>query len=68
MNRGRIEEAEREIDPIGRPKVATSPDPRELPETEPPTNSIRRLVCGLWQICSRGWLDQASVGEDVNNP
>ena len=32
----RIEEAEGEGDPIGRPAVSTNPDPRELPD-EPPT-------------------------------
>ena len=34
---GRLEEAEEEDDPIGRPSVSTYPDPRELPETGPPT-------------------------------
>ena len=35
--REKLEEAEEEGDPIGRPAVSTNPDPRELPETEPPT-------------------------------
>ena len=37
MNWGKIEEAEGESNYIGRPTVSTNPDPRELPETEPPT-------------------------------
>jgi hypothetical protein len=32
----RTEEAEVEGNPIGRPVVSSHPDPRELPETEPP--------------------------------
>jgi hypothetical protein len=32
-----MEEAEEEGDTIGRPVVSTNPDPRELPDTEPPT-------------------------------
>jgi hypothetical protein len=65
--RGRIEEAEREIDPIGRPAVSTNPDPRELSDTEPPTRSIHRLVQGPWHICTRGLPGLASVGEDTLN-
>jgi hypothetical protein len=38
--RERIEEAEGEGDLIGRSAVSTNPDPRELPEIEPPTRSI----------------------------
>jgi hypothetical protein len=51
--RGRIEEAERGSDPIGRPAVPTNPDPREFPETEPPTRSIHRLPRGPWhtEVC-----------------
>lgn len=35
--RGRIEGAEGDGNPIGRPTVSTNLDPWELPETEPPT-------------------------------
>jgi hypothetical protein len=42
--RGRIEEAERESDLIGRPAVSTDADPRELPETDLLTKSIHGLV------------------------
>ena len=35
--RGRIEGGEWDANPIGRPKVSTNLDPRELPETELPT-------------------------------
>ena len=30
--------------PVGRPSVSTNPDPRELPETEPPARSMHGLV------------------------
>ena len=40
MNLGRTDEAEGEQDPIGKPAVSTKPDPRELPETEPPGRNI----------------------------
>ena len=33
------------VDLIERPTVATDPDPRELPETEPPTRSIHGRRC-----------------------
>ena len=47
--RGRLEGAERDDNPIGRPTVSTNLDPWELPETEPPTKEhtqagLRRLV------------------------
>ena len=35
--RGKIEGAEGDGNPIGRPTVSTNLDPWELPETEPPT-------------------------------
>jgi hypothetical protein len=35
--RGRIEGAEGDGNPIGRPTVSTNLDPRELSETKPPT-------------------------------
>ena len=40
-------------DPIGRSAVSTNQDPRELPETEPPTRSIHRLVQGtnIAEVC-----------------
>jgi hypothetical protein len=65
--RERIEEAEGESYPTGRPTVSTNLDPRELPETEAPTRSIQWLVWIPWHKCSRGLLGQASVG-DVLNP
>jgi hypothetical protein len=34
--KGSIEGAEGDVNPIGRPTVATNPDPSELPETKPP--------------------------------
>ena len=68
MNLGRTDEAEGEQDPIGKPAVSTNPDPRELPETEPPTRSTHGLVRGPWQIYIRGLPDLASVGDDVLNP
>jgi hypothetical protein len=49
-----LKEAEGENDPMGRPAASTYPDPRELPETEPPTRSTRRLVQGPWNKYSRG--------------
>ena len=64
----RLEEAEEEVSPIGRPAVSTNPDPRELPETEPPTRSIHRPVLGPWHKYSRGLPGQALVGEDALNP
>jgi hypothetical protein len=33
----RLKKLKEEGDPIGRPSVSTNPDPREVPETEPPT-------------------------------
>ena len=48
--RGRIEEAQGKIDPIGRPKFSTNPIPREPPETETPTRSKHGLVKGPWNI------------------
>jgi len=39
-NRGKIEEAERESDPIERSTVSTNPDLREHQETETPIRSI----------------------------
>jgi hypothetical protein len=38
--RGRIEEAEGEGDPIGRPTVLTNQDPRGLSETEAPGTHV----------------------------
>jgi hypothetical protein len=38
---GRIEEDERNKDSTGRSADSTKPDPREVPETEPPTRSIQ---------------------------
>ena len=42
--RGRIEGAEGDGNPIGRPTVSTNLDPWELPETEPPTKE-HTLAC-----------------------
>jgi hypothetical protein len=66
--RGRIEEAEGDINPKGRPAVSTNSDPRELPETEQPTRSIQGSVKGHWHKYSRSLPGQALVGEDVFNP
>ena len=46
----RIEEAEGERDPIGRPSVSTNVDPRELPETEPPTRQHTKVAQGTQYI------------------
>jgi hypothetical protein len=47
--------------------VSTNPDPREFPETEPPTRNIHGLVRGCY-VCSRGVPGLASMGEDALNP
>jgi hypothetical protein len=62
---GRIEEAQRERNPIGRSAVSTNSDPRELPVTETPTKSMHRSVQGPWHKYSRDLPGQASVGEDA---
>jgi hypothetical protein len=41
---GRIEESERERDPIGRLVVSTNTDPRKLPDTDSQTRNIHGLV------------------------
>jgi len=41
---GSIEEAERESVSIRRKAILTDPDPRELPDTEPSTQSIHGVV------------------------
>jgi hypothetical protein len=43
---GRIEGAEGDGNPIGRPKISTNPEPSELPETKPLTKE--RLWAGPW--------------------
>jgi len=63
--RGRIKEAERESNPLGRPAVSTNPDPRELPETEPRTQNMHGPIQGPWHKYSNGLHSLASVGEDV---
>jgi hypothetical protein len=63
--RGRIEEDEREIDPVGRPAVQTYP--REFLETESPTRSIHRPMWGHWHICSRSVPGLALVKDDTLN-
>jgi hypothetical protein len=66
--RGKIEDAERENDPIGKPADSTSPDPRELPETELLTRRMPSPIRGPWHIYSRGLPGLALVGENVLNP
>lgn len=46
---------------IGRPAVSTYPDPRELPETEPPTRNIYRAVLGHWHMCARTHTHHSSA-------
>lgn len=61
---GRIEAVEGEGDPIGRPTISTNLEPREHPETEPPTRQATWadlkpltyilkdfLVCPQWKMC-----------------
>ena len=50
-----------------RPAVSTYPDPRELPETEPPTRSIHGPVRGHWHKYSIGLHGLASEGDDGLN-
>jgi hypothetical protein len=38
--RRRIEGAERDGNPVGKPTVSTNLDPWELPETDPPTKEL----------------------------
>jgi hypothetical protein len=45
-----------------RSAVWTNPDPRELPETEPPARRIHGLVRGPWHMYSRSVPCLASVG------
>jgi hypothetical protein len=63
-----IEEAEGESNLIGRPEVSTYPDPRELPETDPPPRRIYGPVPGPWHRYNKGLPGQALVGEDAYNP
>ena len=63
-----ISDTEGGSDTIGTPAVLINSDPRELPETEPPTRSIHRLARGHWHKYSRGLSGEASVGEDMLNP
>ena len=65
--KGRTEEAERESKAIRRSAFSTNPDPREFPETEPPTRIMNRLLWGPWHVHSWGLPSLASVG-DVLNP
>jgi hypothetical protein len=58
----KIEEAEGESIPIGRPEVSTYPGPKELPETEPGAQTDPK------HKYSRGLPGQALVVEDVLNP
>ena len=44
----KLEEAEEESDPIGRPAVSTNLDPWELPETKPPTKE--HTWAGPWPL------------------
>ena len=44
--RGRIEGAEGDFNPIGRPTVSTKLDPSQLPETKPKTKE--HTWAGLW--------------------
>jgi hypothetical protein len=62
--RGRIEVAERNVNPIGKPTVSTNPDASGLPETNPPIKEHTWLVCGLQHKCSRGLSCLTSMGED----
>jgi hypothetical protein len=66
--RGRIDRAEGEDDHIERPAVSTNPDPRELPETEPPTIQHKTSLRSPdpWDIYSRRLPGLASVGEDLS--
>ena len=63
--RGRIEGAEGDGNPIGRPTVSTNLDPWELPETEPPTKEHTQAGLRPWGICSRRLPSLASEGEDT---
>jgi hypothetical protein len=60
---GRIEEAEGQSNPIGRPAVSTYPLPREFLETETPTRSIHGPVQCPWHKHKRDLPGQALVGE-----
>jgi hypothetical protein len=66
--RRRVEETERENYLIWRPVFSTYPDPRELPETEPPIRSIHGPVRGPWHKYSRGLPGRPLVGRDALNP
>jgi hypothetical protein len=49
--RVKLEEAEEESNPAGRPAVSTKLDPRDLSDTGPPN---RQLIWGPWYIYIRG--------------
>jgi hypothetical protein len=61
--RGRMEGTEGESKPTGKPAVSTNPDPREPPESEPPTRQHTRAY-----IYSRKQPGLVSVGENMPNP
>ena len=58
----------KEGDPVGREAVSTHLNPRELPETKPPTRSIPVLVWGPLHLCSWGLSGLALVVDDAFNP
>ena len=64
----RLEEAEEEGDPIGRPGVSTNPDPQDLSDTEPPTRQDTLAGPKPPYIYSRGLSGLASMREDAPNP
>jgi hypothetical protein len=66
--RGRIEGAEEDGNPIGRPTVPTNLDPWESRRLSHQPKSMNGLVWGPRHICSRELLCLASVGENVPNP
>lgn len=63
---GSIKEAEGENHPIERIGVSTNPDPRVLPESEPTTRIIQRLVWGPWHKYGISLLGLTSVGDELN--
>ena len=65
--RERLEEAEEEGDPTGRPAVSTDLDPWDLSLSHHP-GSVLQLAWGPWHIDSRGVSHLVSVGDHVSKP
>jgi len=63
---GKLEEAEEEGSPMGRPAVSTDLDPQDLSDTEPP--SRQHTLAGHTHIYSRGLSGPVLVREDAPNP